>query len=110
MPALQFLLGVTGPASGSGQPVRSRCTDPNLPARVLIAAPLEYGAWERGAEVQVLVLLDASGVVTYATVVKSSRDARLDAAALRAARTSTYTPRLQNCVRVPGRYVWILRA
>jgi TonB family protein len=56
--------------------------------------------------VVISVSLDSRGITTGARIVESSGVASLDAAALAAARASTYTPAMQACKAVPGTYLF----
>jgi protein TonB len=55
---------------------------------------------------KVKVSLSATGGVVAVSVYKSAGNAALDQAALAAARASSYTPEIENCVKVPGNYIF----
>ena len=54
----------------------------------------------------VTVNVDETGLITLLTITKSSGDAYLDGAALKAAHDTNYLPKIVNCKSVPGTYVF----
>ena len=56
--------------------------------------------------VEVEVTVGASGNLVSASVYKSSNNSAIDQAALRAARQSTYSPRLVDCNPTTGDYLF----
>jgi len=58
-------------------------------------------------EVVVQVDVNADGTVSEARIYKSGHIMALDAAALRAARTSIYAPKMIACTAVAGVYMFI---
>jgi TonB family protein len=58
------------------------------------------------ATVQVSVTVGPTGNVTQLNVAKSSGNIAIDAAALQAARESTYSPAIKNCQRTSGTYLF----
>jgi len=56
--------------------------------------------------VLIAVTIDANGSVSHASVSQGSGNAAIDQAALRAARESSYKPRLVNCVPSAGTYIF----
>jgi TonB family protein len=56
--------------------------------------------------VLVKVTLDGRGDLQDASIQQSSGNSAIDAAAMRAARDSSYAPRIVNCVDVPGAYIF----
>ncbi len=73
-------------------------------------AELDYPdiAREQGAvgTTLVKVSLDVAGNVTDASVYKSAGNAALDQAAIKAAKATSYTPDIVNCVKTPGSYLF----
>lgn len=110
--ALSPALATSGITS-TGQPgapalVAAACTVPNAPAAVTNAAMPEIprtAAPLRGF-VNVLVTIAPTGTVSKAVVDHSSGDARVDAAVLKAATTSTYSPARKKCEPVGGSYIF----
>jgi protein TonB len=86
------------------------CANPNIEATTTNAVQPETPdiAREQGATgtTQVKVTLTPTGSVTSATVYKSSGNQALDNAAVMAAKQSTYAPAVENCVKVPGDYIF----
>ncbi len=87
------------------------CSDPNVDADGLNLVTPDYPDDARNVEgvvtAKVLVNLDAVGKVTNVTVQQSSFYSFFDRATLDAARASTYLPKIQNCVPVPGTYLFV---
>lgn len=88
----------------------SKCANPNADATTKKALEPDYPdvARQNGAvgALQVKVCLDASGSVTDAVVMKSSGNAELDDSALTAAKGSSFSPEIANCVPVPSAYIF----
>lgn len=102
------------PSESSAAPARTakaNCAVPNVGATTSRAAEPDYpeSARESGTtgEVEVLVSLSAAGVPTAAVINKSSGNAALDAAAIRAARESFYLPEIVACQAVNGTYLFL---
>ena len=85
------------------------CARPNIPAMVVHAAEADVPAMAQqqgiGGNVQVVVSLDANNRVTAARI-QSSPSAILNAAALRAARESTFQTEFRNCAPIAADYVF----
>jgi TonB family protein len=56
--------------------------------------------------VLVQVTIDAQGRLLDAKIYQSSNNAAIDQSALRAARQTTYAPRIANCAPVDGTYIF----
>jgi TonB family protein len=107
-----FLIRVrTG--SYSAPTMHPACAAPDVSATVINPVQAEYPASFRDlsfgpATVEVEVTVGPAGNLLGTRVVKSSGNAFIDDAAVRAARESTYSPRLVNCQPTQGNY--LLRA
>jgi len=90
-----------------------RCPTPDAPARVLsgaLPAVSKFGgAGGAGGSADVAVSLTAAGEVAGASIATSSGSADLDAAALDAARRSSYSGQLLNCSHVASSLVLHVR-
>ncbi|MHB8434026.1 MAG: energy transducer TonB [Candidatus Tyrphobacter sp.] len=87
------------------------CPNPNREATVISKATADYpqSAQELNlgdVTVEIKVTVGASGTLQDATVYSSSHNMAIDQAALRAARESTYAPKLVNCVPTVGIYLF----
>ncbi len=85
------------------------CRTPNKEATTSNQVPPDYPEAARGqgpATVLVQVTIGPNGNLLIAKVLKSSNNEFLDKAALSAARKSSYTPRIVNCKRVTGTYIF----
>jgi TonB family protein len=90
-------------AADGSTPATQKCATPDAPARVLTAsvpAGAYGGASAAGASADVSVSLTPAGSVASAYIAGSSGSADLDAAALDAAKRSTYSAALAGCVHV----------
>jgi TonB family protein len=93
-------------------PIAARaCAEPNREATVTKPEQPEYPQSAKSlglgpVSVQVAITVDASGNVVDAHVDKSSGNAAIDEAALRAASGSKYSPKLVNCQEVAGKYLF----
>lgn len=92
-------------------PAAPSCADPNADATVTNVATPDYPDSARDLQlgnvsVLVKVTLDARGALVGATIAQSSGNLAVDDAALRAARQSTYAPRIVNCVPSAGSYIF----
>jgi protein TonB len=90
---------------------KPQCANPNEDAAIRgQAVEPDYPeiARQQGAvgTVQVKVTLDANGGGTDFSIYKSSGNASLDSAALKAARATQYTAETVNCVKTPGSYIF----
>jgi protein TonB len=90
---------------------KPQCAVPNAEANIKgEAADLEYPdiAREQGAvgTTLVKVTLDANGNVTDTSVYKSAGNAALDQSAIKAAKATSYTPDIVDCVKTPGSYLF----
>lgn len=105
--ALQALgLGPAG-ASPSHAVVAAACAHPNVDASVKNAvAPNLPNDPKLEAVVDVAVTVGPSGKVLSTKVTHSSGNAKIDNAVVRAARESTYSPKIVNCVPVQGGYTF----
>jgi TonB family protein len=87
------------------------CPHPNAEATATDQVSTQYPARARNsgfrsATVEVEVTVGPSGNLVEARVVKSSGNLSIDEAALRAARESTYSPKLVDCNPVQGNYLF----
>ena len=87
------------------------CANPNVEATVTNAVSPDYpeSAKDLGlgaVTVQIEVTVGPSGNLIGASVYKSANNMSLDQAALRAARQSTYSPKLEDCKPVQGSYLF----
>jgi TonB family protein len=87
-------------AAAGDVPAAPRCATPDAPARVLSVAVPAAAKLAGGGAADVAVSLGASGEVTGASIAGSSGSADLDAAALDAARRSSYSAQIVNCSHV----------
>jgi protein TonB len=103
------------PAAATAAPTQTpspkpACEAPHVDATVVKVAEAEYPetARQSGAvgSVDVEVSLTATGAVTGTSIYKSSGNAALDAAGVRAAQDSTYKPELLDCKPSPGTYLF----
>jgi protein TonB len=100
----------TAPPEPSPTP-KPQCANPNEDASIRgTAVEPDYPdiARQQGAvgTTNIKVTLDANGNVTDAEVFKSSGNAALDNAALKAAKATEYTAETVNCVKTPGSYLF----
>ena len=90
-------------------PTRAPCARPNVPGSVVHAALLETPAMAAqqgiGGNVQVVVSLDENSRV-IGTRIQSSPSAILNAAALAAARQTTYQTAIRDCRPIAGDYIF----
>jgi TonB family protein len=88
--------------------VASACTKPNDFAKVVNPAmpQIPDSAGKAQGYVNVLVTIEPNGSVGNARLQHSSGNQQVDAAVFNAAKTSTYSPALHNCVPVAGTYVF----
>lgn len=87
------------------------CSNPNQAAAVIDAISPSYpdSARDLGlgkVAVLVQVTIDAQGRLLDAKIYQSSNNAAIDLAALRAARQTTYAPRIANCTPMEGTYIF----
>jgi len=87
------------------------CANPNQDASVSEAVAPDYPDSARdlgyaAVSVLVQVTLDAKGTLVDAKIARSSGIAAFDQSALRAARESTYAPRIANCQPAAGTYIF----
>lgn len=90
---------------------KPQCAVPNAPAAIKgQAVEPDYPdiARQQGAvgSTSVKVTLDPAGSVSDVAVYKSAGNAALDQAALKAARSTAYTPEITNCVKTAGSYLF----
>jgi protein TonB len=99
--------GTPAPPTPTPKPA---CAQPHLDASAIHSVEPEYPemAKEQGAVgvTQVEVSLTETGAVADAKVYKSSGNKLLDQAAIAAARQSTFSPEVDNCVKVAGDYLF----
>ena len=105
--------GTPAPAAGTAPPgtPKPSCANPNVEATVTNPVQPEYpeSAKEIGlgaVTVQVEVTVGPSGNLVGAKIYKSSSNMAIDQAALRAARESTYSPKLIDCAPSQGDYLF----
>ncbi|HEY6236112.1 MAG TPA: hypothetical protein VIW69_13505 [Candidatus Elarobacter sp.] len=82
------------------------CTTPNRQARTVYAARPDTPQYTGGGLSVILVLLDPSDKIANARVQRSAGNARLDAAALSAARASEFQGQIFRCRHVMGGYLF----
>lgn len=87
------------------------CSNPNQDASVTDPVAPEYPDSMRdmgygSVSVLVQVTLDARGSLVDAKIAQSSGNEAFDRSALRAARESTYAPRIANCQPAAGTYIF----
>lgn len=87
------------------------CSNPNEDARVLEPMSPMYpdSARDLGlgkVTVLVQVTIDAQGRLLDTKIFQSSNNAAIDQSALRAARQTTYAPRIANCAPAEGTYIF----
>jgi len=91
-------------------PPAAACSAPNVEARATSVvepdAPSDDEAQGAGTEAKIRVDLSETGAVLAATVIGSTGNGRLDAAARMAALHSTYTPEIVDCKPRPGSYLF----
>jgi TonB family protein len=102
--------GGTGPP-GPPATAKPSCPDPNREATASNIVQPEYpeSAKDLGlgtVTVLVEVTIGASGTLEEAKISQSSGNMAIDQSALRAARQSTYTPQLADCVPTTGSYIF----
>jgi|HubBroStandDraft_2_1064218.scaffolds.fasta_scaffold228580_1 TonB family protein len=102
--------GTAAPAAPVETP-KPACANPNVEATVTSPVQPDYpeSAKDLGlgaVSVEVEVTVGPSGNLVTASVYKSSNNMSIDQAALRAARQSTYSPKLINCSPTTGNYLF----
>jgi periplasmic protein TonB len=107
----------TGTATQTAPPApvatQASCPVPNKAATVIDKADAEYPESVEelnlgNVDVGVEVTVGASGQLQAASIYSSSHNSQLDQSALRAARSSTYSPELVNCVPTVGTYLFLV--
>ncbi len=103
--------GTGNATSGPAATPKPACANPNVEATVTNPVQPDYpeSAKDLGlgaVSVEVEVTVGPSGNLVSATVYKSSNNMSIDQAALRAARQSTYSPKLINCSPTTGNYLF----
>ncbi|HYL26602.1 MAG TPA: M56 family metallopeptidase [Candidatus Nitrosotalea sp.] len=104
--------GIATPPSGlQGAPADSMlaasCSNPNSEASVRnAAAPQPPHGVKAAGSVEVTVTISPSGKVSATKVLRSSGNAALDQAVINAAKQSTYSPKIVNCMPVEGTYIF----
>jgi TonB family protein len=122
--ALQFMspaMASTTPVASSpaaGTPaliasVAKACTTPNAGAAVTTPAPPVISKNAKGVhgvmQGSALVTIAPSGKVLAVRIDQSSGNTAVDQAILRAAKNSTYSPKIENCKPVEGSYDFFVR-
>jgi len=111
-PAQSAATAAATPAPAAPTPTpKPQCANPNADAQIRgTAVEPDYPeiARNQGAvgTVQVKVTLDANGNGVDFAIYKSSGNASLDQAALKAARATQYTPETQDCQKIAGSYIF----
>ena len=102
-----------GQGTQTGPPATAKpgCANPNREATVTNAMSPDYPDSARElnlgtVNVEVEVSVGATGNLASASIYKSSNNMAMDQAALRAARQSTYAPKLVDCEPVQGDYLF----
>jgi TonB family protein len=103
--------GLAGPLLHYAAAPNPACPHPNAEATITDQVSAQYPARAynsgfRSATVEVEVTVGPSGNLVDAGVIKSSGNLSIDEAALRAARQSTYSPKLVECNPVQGNYLF----
>lgn len=104
--------GGTGNAtSAPAETPKPACANPNVEATVTNPVQPDYPESARdlglgAVSVEIEVTVGPSGNLVSATVYKSASNMAIDQAALRAARQSTYSPKLINCQPTTGNYLF----
>jgi TonB family protein len=106
--------GTSSPAPVSTAPPgtpKPSCANPNVDATVTNAVQPDYPDSARdlglgAVTVEVEVTVGLTGNLVSATVYKSSSNMAIDQAALRAARESTYAPKMVDCQPTQGDYLF----
>jgi TonB family protein len=99
------------PSSGGAANVpavlAAACTKPDSDALVVnpVMPAIPHGS-KVSASVEIAVTIAPSGQVTQAKVARSSGNPTIDAAVLKAAQKSTYSPKIVNCRAVTGGYLF----
>lgn len=104
-------LAQTAPSTVSSPGASPPCAQPYREGSVIDPA---FASYPREAATQglisvtvlVKVVIEADGSVSSATITKSSGNMYLDQAALKAARDTTYSPRIVNCVATRGSFLY----
>jgi protein TonB len=100
------IVPTAGPATAA-----PACARPHVDALATVKVEPDYPemARQQGAvgTTTVKVSLSQTGAVTGASVYRSSGNAQLDMAAVRAARSSSYRPEIDNCEPVGGDYLFV---
>ncbi len=88
--------------------VASACSVPNADAKVVtaVAPEIPHSAGPLQGYVNILVTIAPNGAVSKAAVEHTSGNGQVDAAVLKAAKSSTYSPARQNCVPATGSYLF----
>ena len=106
-PALALSTGANSAAGGASAQIAAACAKPNADASVRTAAEPQMPRGTNGSgKVDVHVKIAADGKAVSTTVVHSSGNAAIDAAVVKAARQSSYSPKIANCVPVEGDYIF----
>ncbi len=104
------LLAVVYCAIAPARVSAAQCAEPNAEAKavhtVTPAYPREAASKALEGGVTVRVTIGVNGSVTAASVLKTSGNAALDAAAVAAAKASTFTPKTVNCAPTPASYAF----
>ncbi|HEV3091259.1 MAG TPA: M56 family metallopeptidase [Candidatus Cybelea sp.] len=98
--------GNTGAAGAvSSRTLAASCANPNVEATVKNPVPpqMPHG-FKQSGKVDVVVTIAANGHVTGTKILTSSGNAAIDAAIVKAARESTYSPKMVKCQPVAGWY------
>jgi TonB family protein len=93
-------------ASGATQTVCNKADTPATVTKAVSPNVPSSAVLPRSATIVVRVSIEPSGAVSAAKIVQSSGDARVDAAVVKAAQRSTYTPRYVDCEPVASDYLF----
>ncbi|HEX3670620.1 MAG TPA: M56 family metallopeptidase [Candidatus Cybelea sp.] len=99
----------TGLSANSGLTVAATCANPNAEPQALnaVAPNLPKSEWPTHKVTAIVVVkVTPAGKAARAAIYRSSGDAKVDQAAIKAAEQSTYTPRLVNCTPEEGVYLF----
>ena len=101
-------LGSPGPSAAPTDTPKPACSTPEIEATAadVVEPVVPEGVEGVNARAQVRVTLSPAGTILGVAIFSSTGDARLDNAALRAARESTYHAEIRDCVAIGGSYLF----
>jgi protein TonB len=106
----EAVVSAAATASAQPEPTKASCSQPHLDPRTENAVQPDYPdlAREQGASgtAEVRVTLDARGDVLSAVIEQGTGSTLLDNAAVAAAKASTFSPEIEDCLPVGGTYLF----